>query len=140
MMDNQHFDPPFWSQARPCRKSRKPYCLQAWADASRSRKVRRGSGFGHYLSASALRRNAAQRGLSDTPSTEPYARPEAVGCRAPRSSSVHRRPAVGFADEIGDTFRPHFRHVLTPRRDFAVIAGLEGLGLVVAGHGDLAAQ
>jgi hypothetical protein len=56
------------------------------------------------------------------------------------ATSVNRRLATRFADQVDDTLWPHLRRVLTSCRYFTTIAGSECLSLVVANHGGLAAE
>src|SRR6476620_9748619 len=88
------------------------------------------------------RRHSARRvRISD--SIEPEARTarEPVAARAcGLPASAGGRLAVRLADDVGDAFRTDVRGVQASRRQFAVLAGLEGLRLVVPGHGDLAAE
>src|SRR5262249_15775559 len=47
---------------------------------------------------------------------------------------------VSLSDDVGDPFRPYLRGMLATRRQFAVISGMVGFRLAVAGQRDLAAQ
>src|SRR6516164_10191477 len=61
--------------------------------------------------------------------------------RTPTGSNlVHGRPAVGFTNHVGNTFRPDLRRVHATRRYRAVVTCSECFRFVVPGHRDLAAQ
>jgi len=49
-------------------------------------------------------------------------------------------PAIGLANDVGDTFRSHLRGVLATRRYLAMIAGPKCFRPAVSVHGDLTAQ